>query len=75
MSNEDSTVISKRLELLGLEVIGGSLFLLVLVVFLWASNEGSNLQSIFLWMAIISVVLSIAGVQVLLDTKKLSATK
>jgi len=57
------------------EIIGGSLFLLALVIYVWASNEGSAWQTVFLWMAIISVVLSIAGVQVLLDAKRLPSSK
>jgi len=72
MSSKDFNVILRRLKLLGLEIIGGSVFFLVSVVYLWASNEGSSWQTLFLWMAIISVVLSLGGVQILFDMRRLS---
>lgn len=74
MNHQDGGTISKRLRLLGLEVILLSLFVLALVVWIWALNQGSSLQAVFLWMAIILVMLSIAGVQVLVDARRLSSS-
>lgn len=72
MSTPDLGMISRRLRLLGFEILAGSLFVLALVVYIWALNEGSALQTVFLWMAIVLVVLSIAGVLILVDARRLS---
>lgn len=68
-------MITGRLKLLGLEIVVGSLLLLVLVIYIWTQNQGSALQTVFLWMAIILVALSIAGVQILADARRLSTMK
>ncbi|MCL5068395.1 MAG: hypothetical protein M1368_08610 [Thaumarchaeota archaeon] len=75
MASRDSDTVLKRLRLLGLEVIVGSIFLLVLVIYIWASNAGSSWENLFLWMAIISVVMSITGVQILHDIRQLPPRK
>lgn len=75
MSNRDSDMTLRCLKLIGVEIIGGSLFLLTSVIYIRVSYEGSVWQTVFLWTAMISVVLSIAGVQVLLDVKRLLSSK
>lgn len=67
-------MVSNRLKLLGLEVVAGSLVILAFVVYIWALNQGSALQTIFLWMAIILVALSIAGVQIMVDARRLTTS-
>jgi|GEM_PF-6059127 len=68
-------MITRRLRFPSLETIAGSLLLLVLVIYIWVLNQGSALQTVFLWMAIIPVALSIAGVQILADARRLSTLK
>lgn len=73
MSREDPGKIPRRPKLLGLEIIGGLPFFLALVIYIWALNEGSELQTVFLRMIIILVALSIAGVEILVDARRLSS--
>lgn len=73
MSLEGPGKIPGRPKLLGLEIIGGLLFFLALVIYIWALSEGSELQTVFLRMTIILVALSIAGVEILVDARRLSS--